>query len=86
MIWMLIRAPKGQWCDYCGYRWTKQDPRGQRQAIWQIISHRAGKTITRSYCYECSMEVQTRHDGSLWAFKDQIDYARKAEQLDVQFK
>lgn len=32
------------------------------------------------------MEVQTRHDGSLWAFKDQIDYARKAEQLDVQFK
>jgi len=83
---MLSRSPKGQWCDYCGYRWGKQNPRGQTQAVWQITSKRFGKLVVRHYCHSCAMEAQTWHDGTLWTFKEQIDYAKGVQKLDVQFE
>ena len=83
MIWMLTRSPKGQWCDYCGYRWGKQDWRGQTQAVWQITSKRGGKTIVRHYCHPCAMEAQTWHDGTTWTFKEQLEYAKGNLPLDV---
>lgn len=84
MIWMLSRSPKGQWCDYCGYRWGKQHWRGQTQAVWQITSKRHGKLVVRHYCHPCAMEAQTWHDGTTWTFKEQIEYAKGNQTLDVQ--
>jgi hypothetical protein len=31
------------------------------------------------------MEAQTWHDGTIWTFKEQLEYA-KGDQLDVQFE
>ena len=84
MIWMLSRSPKGQWCDYCGYRWGKDNWKGQTQAVWQITSKRGKKIVVRHYCHSCAMEAQTWHDGTLWTFKEQIDYAKGVQKLDVQ--
>jgi len=83
---MLIKAPAGQWCDYCGLKWGKDHVNGQRQAVWQTITKRGSNVIRRSYCYSCAMEVQTRHDGTIWPLKDQIEYAKQKERLDVQFE
>ena len=83
MIWMLSRSPKGQWCDYCGYRWGKQHWRGQTQAVWQITSKRGEKIIVRHYCHPCAMEAQTWHDGTTWTFKEQLEYAKGNQTLDV---
>lgn len=80
------RSPKGVWCDYCKLRWTANDLRGQVQAIWWIRSERHGTVIDRHYCYACSKELQTWTDGEIWAFQDQIDYAKGMDKLDVQFE
>jgi hypothetical protein len=32
------------------------------------------------------MEAQTWHDGTLWTFKEQLDYAKGVQKLDVQFE
>ena len=41
------------------------------------------KGVTRSYCQPCSNELQTLSDGSIWTFREQLDYALRMEQLDV---
>lgn len=84
-LWMLSRSPKGTWCDYCKLRWGTDSPKGRTQAVWTITSKRAGgKLVLRHYCHNCAMEVQTWHDGTIWTLKDQIDYAKGMNQLDVQ--
>lgn len=84
-IWMLTRSPKGQWCDYCKARWGTKDPRGQTQAIWQIISKTKG-VIVRHYCHFCAMDVQTRPEGSTWTLQEQLNYVKGIQTLDVQFE
>jgi len=86
-VWMLSRSPKGTWCDYCKLRWGTDSPKGRTQAVWTVTSKRAGgKLVLRHYCHSCAMEVQTWHDGTIWTLKDQIDYAKGMNQLDVQFE
>lgn len=84
-IWMLSRAKRGVWCCYCKTRYGTNTPRGQTPAVWTITSKRGAKLIVRSYCHPCAMEAQTWHDGTVWTFKEQIEYA-KGDQLDVQFE
>jgi hypothetical protein len=80
----ITRTPRGTWCDYCRMRWGVNDIRGQEQAVWSIRSERHGKVLNRHYCFSCAKECQTWHDGSMWTFKEQLDYAEGKYYLDVQ--
>jgi hypothetical protein len=81
---MTITANKDQsiWCDICKVRWGTKHPLGQTAARWIVVSETIErKGVTRHYCQPCANEVQTRHDGSTWTFREQLDYALRAEQL-----
>jgi hypothetical protein len=65
-------------------RWGVDDERGREQAVWSIRSERKGKVINRHYCFSCAKFVQTRHDGTQWTFKEQLDYGQGKQELDVQ--
>ena len=80
---MIIRTPRGVWCDYCRMRWGANDARGQEQAVWSIRSVRHGKVINRHYCFGCAKEAQTWHDGTMWTFAEQLEYAKGIQRLDV---
>jgi len=67
-------------------RWGTDTPRGQTQAIWQITSKRYGKVIVRHYCHPCAQDAQTWHDGTTWTFREQLEYAKGVQKLDVQFE
>ena len=56
------------------------------QAAWTITSKRGTGEIVRHYCQPCANEVQTWSDGTLWSFKEQIDYRHGKQELDVQFE
>jgi hypothetical protein len=82
---MTITANKDNliWCDMCKLRFGAKHPKGQTPARWIVVSETMErKGVTRSYCQPCANEVQTRHDGSTWTFREQLDYALRAEQLD----
>lgn len=79
----ITRTPRGTWCDYCKMRWGVNDVRGQEQAVWSIRSERNGRVIDRHYCFSCAREAQTRHDGTVWTFKEQLEYAEGKITLDV---
>ena len=83
---MITRTMRGVWCDYCRMRWGSNDARGQEQAVWSIRSVRHGRVINRHYCFTCAKEAQTRHDGTLWTFQEQLEYAKGIQRLDVQPK
>ena len=81
---MTITANKDNliWCDMCKLRFGAKHPKGQTPARWIVVSETMErKGVTRSYCQPCANEVQTRHDGSKWTFREQLDYALRAEQL-----
>ncbi len=80
----ITRTPRGVWCDYCKGRWGVDDPRGQEQAVWSIRSERHGRVINRHYCFSCAKYVQTWHDGTMWTFKEQLDYVEGEQTLDGQ--
>jgi hypothetical protein len=67
---MIIKTPRGVWCDYCRMRWGANDARGQEQAVWSIRSVRHGKVINRHYCFG-------------WTFAEQLEYAKGIQRLDV---
>ncbi len=79
----ITRTPRGTYCDYCKMHWGVNDPRGQEQAVWTIRSERYGKVINRHYCYMCAKYVQTWWDGTLWSFKEQLEYTEGSMRLDV---
>ncbi len=79
----ISQSKRGIWCDYCKMRWGVNDVRGQAQAVWTITSFNKGKVIDRHYCYACAKEAQTRHDGTIWPFKEQLEYREGKQQLDV---
>lgn len=79
---MISRSPRGTWCCYCKLRWGTNHWRGQTQAVWQITSKRHGKIIVRHYCQACADYVQD-WNGETWTLKEQIEYAKGIQQLDV---
>jgi hypothetical protein len=85
---MTITANKDNeiWCDICKLRWGKirneWHEKAQTPARWIVVSETMErKGVTRAYCQPCANEVQTRADGSTWTFREQLDYALRAEQL-----
>jgi hypothetical protein len=82
---MTITANKDNsiWCGVCKLRWGTKHPLGQTAARWIVISETMErKGVTRHYCQPCANEVQTLADGSTWTFREQLDYALRAEQLN----
>ena len=81
----LTRAAKGVWCDYCKVRFGVSSFKGQKPAVWTIKSETPSrKHLVRSYCQDCTNEIQSWPDGSTWTLKEQIDYATGKQELDVQ--
>jgi ribosomal protein L37AE/L43A len=64
-------------------RWGVHNEKGQQQAVWTITSFIRGKVIDRHYCFTCAKEAQTRHDGTIWSFKEQLEYREGKQKLDV---
>jgi hypothetical protein len=82
---MAIKANHDQtvWCDLCKVRFGVNHPKGQTPARWIVISETMQrKGVVRRYCQPCANECQTRHDGSTWTFREQLDYAIKGETLN----
>jgi hypothetical protein len=74
---------KSIWCDVCRLAYPKGHPRQQTPAVWQVVSEtQKHKGRTRHYCQPCANDAQLWHDGSVWTFRQQLDYALGKEQLD----
>lgn len=97
LLWMISRSPKNTWCDYCKGRWgterktvtipeTGKSAIVPQDAVWQITSKRHGKLIVRHYCQSCADYVQAWPDGSTWTLKEQLDYAKGLQNINVQPK
>ena len=97
ITWMISRSPRNTWCDYCKGRWgterktvtipeTGKNAIVPQDAVWQVTSHRYGKLIVRHYCQGCADYVQTWTDGSTWTLKEQIDYVKGLQAINVQSK
>lgn len=79
---MLTRAPRGQYCDYCKSRFGVNNLKGQKPALWTVISqHPKAKGNNRSYCGDCAKEVTTWADGTNWGLDSQAEYLMKQETL-----
>ena len=75
------------WCDVCKLRYGKTGNQWNDLAMtparWIVISEtheRQGRT--KAYCQPCANYAQTRHDGSTWTFREQLDYALGKEVLN----
>jgi hypothetical protein len=79
-------SKRGQWCCYCKARYGVNNVKGQAQAVWSITSFVHGKVIDRHYCFTCAKEVQLWADGSVWTFKEQLDFREGKQELNVQFE
>lgn len=90
---MISKSPRGTYCDYCKQRWgterksvtipeTSQVRIVPQDAVWQITSKRYGKVIVRHYCQDCADYVQD-WNGETWTLKEQIEYAKGIQKLDV---
>lgn len=92
---MSIRAnhdPK-VWCDLCKLQWGQYKDKTTGETFWHLramtparwivvseSSERKGRT--RHYCVSCANDVQTWHDGTIWTFREQLDYALGKEVID----
>lgn len=71
------------WCDVCRLAYPKGHARQQTPAVWQVVSEtQAHKGRTRHYCQPCANEAQLWHDGTVWTFRQQLDYALGKEAID----
>ena len=78
----VIRAPKGQWCDYCRTRFSRE-LLSQKPASWTVVSEsRDRQGSERHYCQSCA-EIVSEWSGGIWELQDQINYASKGDRLDV---
>lgn len=74
---------KSIWCDICKNAYPKDSWKAQKPAVWQVVSEtKARKGMTRNYCQDCANFSQLRHDGTVWTFREQLDYALGKEKFD----
>lgn len=80
------------WCDICKLQWGQYKDKTTGETFWHLramtparwivtseTSERKGRT--RHYCVKCANDVQTWHDGTIWTFREQLDYALGKEVL-----
>lgn len=74
---------KSIWCDICKLTYPKENLRHQTPAVWQVISETAERRgMVKSYCQMCANEAQTWHDGTVWTFREQLNYALGKEEIN----
>jgi hypothetical protein len=74
---------KSVWCDVCKLAYPKGHVRQQTPAVWLVISEtKKHQGRQRNYCQPCANDAQLWHDGSVWTFRQQLDYALGKEAID----
>jgi hypothetical protein len=74
---------KQVWCSICKEQYRDNNPLHRTPAIWAVVSETADKAgRTRYYCQPHANEAQTWVDGTIWTFRQQLDYAKGKEVLD----
>jgi hypothetical protein len=52
-------------------------------ARWIVKSEtRARLDFERAYCLDCAKEAQTMPDGTIWTFREQLNYALGKQEID----
>jgi hypothetical protein len=71
------------WCDICKLAYPKNHPLHSTPAVLQVMSEtQARKGMVKSYCQRCANDLQTWADGSIWSFRDQLNYAIGKEEIN----
>jgi hypothetical protein len=74
---------KQVWCSICKEQYRDTNPLHRTPAIWAVVSETADKAgRTRYYCQPHANEAQTWVDGTIWTFRQQLDYAKGKEPLN----
>ena len=74
---------KAIWCDVCRLAYPKGHVRQQTPAVWQVVSEtKKHQGRSRNYCQPCANDAQLWHDGTVWTFRQQLDYALGKEKID----
>ena len=74
---------KAIWCDVCRLAYPKGHIRQQTPAVWQVVSEtKKHQGRSRNYCQPCANDAQLWHDGTVWTFRQQLDYALGKEKID----
>jgi hypothetical protein len=74
---------KNIWCSICKEAYRETNPLHRTPAIYVVESEtpeRKGRT--RYYCQPHANEAQTWVDGTIWTFRQQLDYAKGKEALN----
>lgn len=71
------------WCSICKEQYRDTNPLHRTPAVWAVVSETADKAgRTRYYCQPHANEAQTWVDGTIWTFRQQLDYAKGKESID----
>ena len=76
------------WCDICKLRWGMirsgvWHPKAMNTARWIVKSEtKARLDFERAYCLDCAKEAQTMPDGTIWTFREQLNYALGKQEID----
>jgi hypothetical protein len=58
-------------------------PKAMNTARWIVKSEtRARLDFERAYCLDCAKEAQTMPDGTIWTFREQLNYALGKQEID----
>lgn len=71
------------WCSICKEAYRETNPLHQTPAVYAVVSEsheRQGRT--RYYCQVHANEQQTWADGTIWTFREQLDYAKGKDKLN----
>jgi hypothetical protein len=74
---------KNIWCSICKEAYRETNPLHRTPAIYVVESEtpeRKGRT--RYYCQPHANEAQTWVDGTIWTFRQQLDYAKGKEAIN----
>ena len=71
------------WCSICKEQYRDTNPLHRTPAVWAVVSETADKAgRTRYYCQPHANEAQTWVDGTIWTFRQQLDYAKGKESIN----
>jgi hypothetical protein len=74
---------KNIWCSICKEAYRETNDLHRTPAVWAVVSESADRLgRTRYYCQPHANEAQTWHDGTIWTFRQQLDYAKGKEPLN----
>ena len=81
------------WCDLCKLQWGQIKDKDTGKQVWHLRAMTPARWIvvsetaerkgrTRHYCVSCANDVQTWQDGTIWTFREQLDFALGKEVIN----